>query len=362
MKKGELTVWTEAVQVKIKQLIVDGVLSGEPRQATWKRIKATINKYAERVPQLLRVDFVRTLTNGALRLYGEFRAEVENTAQDFGLSLLFLGALFRGENKAIETAQRSGKPVAEQVIETQANYERRLTEGGKEDYTEYIYPDRIDVADVRKKVKTKIRDLSATETEKGDGHNLRNRAEMYVRHEAQQQSIDEMRRQGVKLVWASTHADCSTRCAPWQGRLYSLDGTYGEVNGYKYQPLENAVNVYVTTRTGRVWKNGLLGFNCRHRLIPYNEHQMPPKSFSEKEMERRRVLNERQRAAERNIRRQKSLAWELIHQDKNAAQKLFDAAKRDEQRYREFCRKNNLVALPYRTQVMIEEMPNVGRK
>ena len=355
--KGEFTVLTEAVQVKIKQLIIDGVLRGEPKALTFKKIRRVIENYAVNCPKEIRASFVKVLWQGALKLYPKFKTDIEAVASGAGVVVLMLGGLLRGEHKAVETAERGGTPMAEQLVVAQENIERRQAEGGTvEDYTEYIYPNRIDIEDVRKKVKTKIRELSETETESGDGHSLRNRAEMYVRHEAQQESIEQMRKDGIKLVWASTHADCSRRCAPWQGKLYSLDGTYGEINGKSYQPLENATDIWYTTRAGRRWKNGLLGFNCRHRLVPYNEHQAPPKAFSAKEIEVRRALNERQRALERGIRKQRALAWEIIHQDGKEAQRLFAVAKRNEERYREFCRKNNLVALPYRTQVMREEM------
>ena len=342
--KGKFTVLTEAVQVKIKQLIVDGVLGGETRSETFDKIVVLVKKYARQTPQELRKDFVRVIMHNAVKGYDEFKRKTVTIVQNSGITILLLGALLRGE--------KSGKPIAEQVIDVQRNYERRLNDGVKEDYTEYIFPDRIDVEDVRKKVKAEIRRLS----DDGDGSGLRNRAEMYVRHEAQQASIEEMRASGVRLVWASTHVDCSTRCAPWQGKLYSLDGTYGEINGTSYQPLENAVNVYVTTKAGKVWKNGLLGFNCRHRLVPYNEHQAPPKAFTADEMARRRALNERQREIEREIRKQKAQAWEIINQDRETSQRLFASAKRNEEAYRAFCRKHNLVALPYRTQVMVEEM------
>ena len=97
-------------------------------------------------------------------------------------------------------------------------------------------------------------------------NSLRNLAEMEVRYTDHLDSIDDLKSRGVKLVIASTHADCSKRCLRWQGRIYSLDGTYGEINGKKYIPLEVATNIYYTTKAGRVYKNGLLGFNCRHRL------------------------------------------------------------------------------------------------
>lgn len=351
--KGKFTVLTEAVQVKIKQLIVDGVLSGETRAETFRKISVVIRKYAEQTPKALRQSFTAQVAKNAVAAYNRFKRSVEETATANGITVLMLAALLRGERKAVETAERSGKPISEQVIDVERNVSRRLAEGGKEDYTEYIYPDKINTPDIRAKIKAELRRMS------GEDGQLRNRAEMHVRHEAQQASIEEMRASGIKLVWASTHADSSKRCEPWQGRLYSLDGTYGEINGHSYEPLANATDVYVTTKAGKVWKNGLLGFGCRHRLIPYNDHQAPPKAFSAEEMERRRKLNEQQRAIERGIRRQKAEAWEILHVDGKRAQGLFRAAKANVEKYRAFCRKNNLVALPYRTQVMTEEMQNV---
>ena len=61
-----------------------------------------------------------------------------------------------------------------------------------------------------------------------EGRNsLRNLAEMEVRYNDHLQQIEDLKAAGHKLVIASTHADCSDRCRPWQGRVYSLDGTYG---------------------------------------------------------------------------------------------------------------------------------------
>ena len=78
---------------------------------------------------------------------------------------------------------------------------------------------------------------------------LRNRAETEVRYPSHLDSIEELKGQGVQLVICSTHADCSERCKPWQGRVYSLDGTSGTTDdGRSYVPLENATDIYYTTK------------------------------------------------------------------------------------------------------------------
>lgn len=93
-------------------------------------------------------------------------------------------------------------------------------------------------------------------------NSLRNLSEMEVRYHDHLDNIDELKASGVRLVVCSSHADCSDRCAPWQGRIYSLDGTSGVVDGHRYVPLETATDVWYTTKAGRRYKNGLLGFNC----------------------------------------------------------------------------------------------------
>ena len=75
-------------------------------------------------------------------------------------------------------------------------------------------------------------------------NSLRNRAEMEVRYNDNQKSIAELKARGVRLVIASTHADCSERCRRWQGRVYSLDGTSGVTDdGRTYVPLEEATDI-----------------------------------------------------------------------------------------------------------------------
>ena len=95
----------------------------------------------------------------------------------------------------------------------------------------------------------KIADIQALDADDVTGRNsLRNRAEMEVRYEYHQNEIADYKKQGAKLVICSTHADCSDRCYPWQGRVYSLDHTTGiTADGKRYIPLETATDIYYTT-------------------------------------------------------------------------------------------------------------------
>jgi hypothetical protein len=183
------------------------------------------------------------------------------------------------------------------------------------------------------------------------GHNsLRNRAEMEVRYNGHQEQIEELKKI-TNLVIASSHADCSDRCRKWQSRVYSLNGTYGTTDdGRKYVPLEVATDVYYTTKVGKVYKNGLLGFNCRHYLTPYKKGYKFPKP-SAKEEAKQYKITERQRYLERKVReyRTKALYNRDINKDEylKFRKKSIDANKE----YIKYSRDNNRAYYPSRTKI-----------
>jgi hypothetical protein len=158
---------------------------------------------------------------------------------------------------------------------------------------------------VRDQVKVLASDPPISNRIRQDGQpykaSLRNRAEMKVRYDANQEDINNLKTEGVKLVWTSSHADASPRCSPYQGRLWSLDGTSGTINGEHYEPIENA------TAGPYGDGNGIIsGYNCRHRLIEYEPASKPPEDFSEAEIKKAYAIDQKQRAYENNIRQLKT--------------------------------------------------------
>ncbi len=132
---------------------------------------------------------------------------------------------------------------------------------------------------------------------------LRGRAELEVRYEWHQDQLTDFKERGVKLVIVSSHADCSERCRPWQGRVYSLDGTSGTTSdGRKYVPIEEATNIL--TPNGK-WYNGLFGFNCRHYMVEYKPGYQFPKPSAKVEREQYKIT-QKQRAYERHV-----LEWKI---------------------------------------------------
>lgn len=179
---------------------------------------------------------------------------------------------------------------------------------------------------------------------------LRASAERALRWEWQQDNMEKMKASGVKLVWISTHANCSKRCQPYQGKLYSLDNTEGKTKeGYEFKPIEVATDIFQTTKTGRVWKNGCLsGFNCRHKMIKYTGTNKP-ETIPDEVIKKERELEKQQRWYERTIRKMKLTLRALV--DKNQKRELKIKIKALEKEYEEFCHKNKLPYNPWRCEV-----------
>ena len=184
--------------------------------------------------------------------------------------------------------------------------------------------------------------------------NLRNLAEMQVRYEAQQKDIEQLRESGERLVVCSVHADCSDRCAPWQGRVYSLDGTSGTTpDGRKFVPLETATQVYkIAKSTGKAHLWGLLSYNCRHKLFPYREGMSIPK-VSKQEQQKEYEITQTQRFLERRVLEARENAL-IASKDIDPTEYRFwknEAARRNKE-YIEFSRANKRAYYPDRTKLL----------
>lgn len=109
---------------------------------------------------------------------------------------------------------------------------------------------------------------------------------------------------GSSVFQVSAHAGARPLCYPYQGKLYSWDGTSGTItlgNGrtYKYESIGN-------TSYGEA--AGLFGVNCKH--VPYPmiagvSEPVKEKILSEKENDRIYQESQKQRALERQIRYEK---------------------------------------------------------
>lgn len=288
-------------QTDIKTAIKNGVLGGAPFSLIQKKVREIIDLALARIRSpTLKKDAQISLMEFSNRVYTQLKARFPNPTEALAIYTLV---------KSVTTAIADGKtsPNAETYI-PKTNAEKtafnRLYGGTFRTEAKGIplqefqktYINRVSNAlDV-------LAEQNALDPNDVTGRNgLRNLAEMQVRYEKHQEDIQKFKDDGVKLVVCSVHGDCSVRCSGWQGRVYSLDGTYGTTaDGRKYVPLEEATDVFYTTKAGRTYKNGLLGFNCRHKLYPYKEGMLIP-TVSKAEQKRERQITARQRELERNV-------------------------------------------------------------
>jgi hypothetical protein len=216
-----------------------------------------------------------------------------------------------------------------------------------------------------KKVVERVNDILGTSAKEdySERYTVRASAERQVRYEWQQEQLQKLYESGVDLVWIDTHANCSERCEPWQGKLYSISGKSGTIDGITYQPLSNATDRYETTKSGKTYINGTLtGFNCRHTTTPYKKGNKPG-HIPQDVIERQRAIESRQRELERKVRQYESraLGWRensktaLTKQEKDMCLKSYrhnrELVKKWQSEYIAFSNKNHVAYYPSRLKV-----------
>ena len=174
----------------------------------------------------------------------------------------------------------------------------------------------------------------------------RNLAEMTARYQANQNDLDKVR-QKVKLWWISSHADCSPRCAPWQGKLYSThpDLIGKTIDGHRVNDLDKALSA-----------NGgnsiINGYNCRHYLIEYTPGSDPPKTFSSEILKREYAIDQKQRNYENHIRQLKlQQRLSAAEGDTQLAKRLSKRWHQAEKEYKIFSLENKRPFYLWRTQI-----------
>lgn len=110
---------------------------------------------------------------------------------------------------------------------------------------------------------------------------------------AREMQFQRMSEYGVDLIEVSSHLGARPKCAPYQGRIYSLSGKHPRYPAWS------------TTSYGD--PGGLLGVNCRHSIYPFIEGITKKRfrPYSESQNEKMYKLQQQQRKLERNIRKAK---------------------------------------------------------
>lgn len=116
-------------------------------------------------------------------------------------------------------------------------------------------------------------------------------------------------------------------------------------------PLETATDVFYTTKAGKTYKNGLLGFNCRHYLVPYKSGYTFPKPNAAEER-RQYAITLKQRQLERNV-----IKWKIeAVENKGVNKERYNTARKKAQEwnnaYIRYSMKHQRAYYPSRTKVL----------
>lgn len=155
---------------------------------------------------------------------------------------------------------------------------------------------------------------------------------------------------GIQLIEVSSHNGARPKCAPYQGRIFSRDGSRGvtrdlDGNQIEYIPL---------SETSYGEPDGLFGINCGHQQYPF----IPGVSvrsyypYPEEENAERYQQMQQQRAMERRIRDDKRECMMLQEAgDEEGLKKAAGKLRADKDRYKDFCKETGLGAHNENTQV-----------
>jgi len=275
-----------------------------------------------------------------------------------------LGEMTR--QQVIDESKKSYRLTVTHEVDEQGNRSvtpvEMITDKRFRDYVTDIKATMPQIRDYEKLIKEQYRSFAAKppiavyegKSGKPVRVSLRNYAEMQIRREANEQDVKRMSQEGVDLVWASSHANSSKRCAPYQGRLYSLSNKRGRTaGGIPYTPISEA---YLGPEGDG---NGIIsGYNCRHYLLEYQDGSQAHATYSEAEIKREQILDRKQRYYE-NMIRQKKMEERVMRSigDKEGADKLKTQWNSAFEKYVRYSLGNGRPVYEWRTQVIQGEKP-----
>lgn len=334
-------------QTKLKIIVAESAEQGLDRAEVLKKVARIINETTAKMPASIQKS-VRASLISSWQRWDAFYTKARQKAN------LALTAQLQKLVKQSPEIFKENKTLSIDI-------EKLL--GGKEPgivierFRPYLTEDKRGQAvieDYDKKVKMRMKvlatDPASTTDKNGNKIPLRNLAEMQVRYEANQEDIKKLGEEGVDLVWTSSHADASPRCEPWQGRLYSISGKSGTIDGIPFSPLDEA--------TGANGGNSIIsGYNCRHRLIEYEKGSKAPKEYDSKTIRRENAVNARQREYERDIRNLKiEERITRVSGDKQTASELRKEWQGKVSEYEAFSQRNQRPYFIWRTRITEDEV------
>lgn len=155
----------------------------------------------------------------------------------------------------------------------------------------------------------------------------------------------------VQTFQISSHAGARPLCAPYQGKIYSWDGSSGVITdlyGVRYRYTGIGETSYGQPA-------GIFGVNCGHRPVTFVDGYSVPRfepTMDEEENKKQYELSQKQRYLERQIRdeKTKALCYDAAG-DKEAFKKSAERIKEKTNNYKAFCKANDLTQRQERTQI-----------
>ena len=182
------------------------------------------------------------------------------------------------------------------------------------------------------------------------------KAELDVRYNKQMNMYNDLINAGTEYAWTSSHVDASKRCEKWQGKLMSLT-EHATMSGFRVGKKDghwvySLTDIMAQTDKYGYHNNIICGFNCRHRLIPYETGKSAPKQYSRQEVAQQRDIETHIREMERAIRYQKTrlLFYEKIG-DRKIVQNLQKSIKMMIEEYKKYCERNGYAWFQYRINI-----------
>ena len=284
----------------VKEIVSEGVSKGWNEKELTTALNKEIASECKRVDVSYQESFRKSLVSAARKWHYELSKTYKILDQNFAAAAM-------KQPLNIEIQNLIKKVPFEKFTEF-----RRLLDDGTNPGIPVIKDYQKSVRLITKAISVDAPKTVTTKNGKSYVMPVRLRAELAVRYAAAVENLQRLIDSGVKWCWISSHANCSPRCADYQGRLYSLfkgehelDGKIykitGTIDGIPYRPITEAL----------LGPNGdgngcISGYNCRHRAIEYERGSKPPKDFTEAEMKREYAIDKQQRFYENRIRQMKT--------------------------------------------------------
>ncbi len=335
-------------ELEVKRIIQASFFKGESKNKAIERANLVVGRLVNQISnKQLKEDIIRSFKLSIHRWTQKF------FVRDIALFAAVVAVVLKTtKNKKIAKMAAQKKLTEEVVVEEISSHQM--------DYFHHGFPY---VEEYFKKLKKRTIELADASTYEADENgqvrkaSLFAKAERELRYESNVQMINDMIKEGHRYCWISAHSDCSKRCEPWQGKLVDLIApsvnsrfeTGERIDGnivYSLKDITNQVDKYG-------YKNNIIvGFNCRHYLIPYTPRSTPPfDKYGEGEIAKDRKINKKMRYQERRIRNLRERIDLLNVIDPNEAKKLHRKALALEREYIAFAKRNHFAYYPQRIRI-----------